>query len=103
MQTTSTRLASVVGAVRRRDMVLVPLLCGLIQVLDGYDLSAIGLVVPSLVREWALPPAAFTRAFAFSSVGIMVGAIIAGPVADRFGRRPTLLVSVFAFGIFSLL
>jgi len=83
-------------------MVLVPLLCGLVQMLDGYDLSAIGLAVPSLVKEWALPPAAFTQAFALSSVGIMVGAMTAGPVADRFGRRPILLLSVLMFGVFSL-
>lgn len=63
---------------------LVPLLCGLVQMLDGYDLSAIGLAALSRV----LPPAAITETFALSSVGIMVGAVIAGPIADRFGRRP---------------
>lgn len=81
---------------------LVPILCGLVQMLDGYDLSAIGLAVPSLVKSWALPPPSFTQAFALSSVGIMVGAMVAGPIADRFGRRPMLLVSVALFGLFSL-
>ena len=80
----------------------VALLCGLIQMLDGYDLSAIGLVVPTLVHAWALPPAAFTQAFALSSVGIMVGAMASGPIADRFGRKPMLLFSVAMFGVFSL-
>jgi AAHS family 4-hydroxybenzoate transporter-like MFS transporter len=78
-------------------------LCGLVQILDGYDLNTIGLAVPSLVKEWSLPPAAFTKAFVFSSIGIMVGALTAGPIADRFGRRPMLLVSVFVVGVFSLL
>ena len=80
----------------------VAILCGLIQALDGYDLSAIGLAVPSLTKAWSLPPSAFTQAFALSSVGIMVGAMLAGPVADRFGRKPTLLVSVAMFCLFSL-
>jgi AAHS family 4-hydroxybenzoate transporter-like MFS transporter len=80
----------------------VAILCALAQMLDGYDLSAIGLAVPSLVKAWALPPAAFTQAFALSSVGIMVGAMLGGPIADRWGRRPALLVSVALFGIFSL-
>ena len=80
----------------------VALLCGLILILDGYDLSTIGLVVPSLSHEWALAPAAFTQAFALSSVGIMVGAMASGPIADRFGRRPMLLFSVAMFGVFSL-
>src|SRR5437868_2519278 len=80
----------------------VAMLCGLIQALDGYDLSAIGLAVPSLTKAWSLPPSAFTQAFALSSVGIMVGAMLAGPVADRFGRKPVLLLSVALFGLFSL-
>ncbi len=83
--------------------VRVALLCGLIQMLDGYDLSAIGLAVPSLTKAWSLPASSFTEAFALSSVGIMVGALLSGPMADRFGRKPTLLVSVALFGVFSLL
>src|SRR5215472_14752289 len=81
----------------------VAVLCGLIQALDGYDLSAIGLAVPSLIKAWSLSPSAFTEAFALSSVGIMVGAMGAGPVADRYGRKPVLLLSVAFFGVFSLL
>ncbi len=81
----------------------VAVLCGLIQTLDGYDLSAIGLAVPSLSKAWSLSPSSFTQAFALSSVGIMVGAMLAGPIADRFGRKPTLLISVALFGLFSLL
>src|SRR5262252_4356119 len=81
----------------------VAVLCGLIQALDGYDLSAIGLAVPSLAKAWSLPPSAFTQAFALSSVGIMVGAMFAGPIADRYGRKPVLLLSVAFFGVFSLL
>jgi len=81
----------------------VAVLCGLIQAMDGYDLSAIGLAVPSLIKAWSLPPSAFTEAFALSSVGIMVGAMGAGPVADRYGRKPVLLLSVALFGVFSLL
>ena len=80
----------------------VAVLCGLIQALDGYDLSAIGLAVPSLTKAWSLPASAFTQAFAFSSIGIMVGALLAGPIADRFGRKPVLLLSVALFGVFSL-
>ena len=104
MQPGSERATDGVDARHRRGAAfLVPLLCGLVQLLDGYDLSSIGLVVPYLVKEWSLPPAAFTQAFVFSSIGIMIGAITAGPIADRFGRRPMLLLSVLAFGVFSLL
>jgi AAHS family 4-hydroxybenzoate transporter-like MFS transporter len=45
----------------------------------------------------------FTAAFLWSSIGILVGALSAGPIGDRFGRRPLLLTSLTIFGIASLL
>ncbi len=94
--------ASVPSSALLSTQIRVAVLCGLIQMLDGYDLSAIGLVVPSLIKAWSLPPPAFTHAFAWSSIGIMVGALSSGPIADRLGRKPVLLASVALFGVFSL-
>lgn len=36
------------------------LLCGLVVLLERYDLSALGYVVPQLVGAWHKPPVAFT-------------------------------------------
>lgn len=77
-------------------------LCTLIQMCDGYDIGAIGWSVPLLTHAWSLPPAAFALAFAFSNIGIMVGALVAGPIGDRFGRKPLLLASMLIFAIASL-
>jgi AAHS family 4-hydroxybenzoate transporter-like MFS transporter len=74
-------------------------LCTLVQICDGYDLNSIAWAVPSLIKAWHLPAAAFTLAFTFSSVGILVGALSAGRIGDRFGRRPLLLVSLTIFGV----
>jgi MFS transporter, AAHS family, 4-hydroxybenzoate transporter len=81
----------------------VALLCFLIQICDGYDINSIAWSVPSLIHIWHLPPPAFTIAFLWSSIGILVGALSAGPIGDRFGRKPLLLVSLTIFGIASLL
>ena len=78
-------------------------LCTLVQICDGYDLNSVAWAVPSLIRSWHLAPAMFTTAFLWSSIGIMVGALSAGPIGDRFGRRPLLLGSLTIFGIASLL
>jgi MFS transporter, AAHS family, 4-hydroxybenzoate transporter len=78
-------------------------LCTLIQMCDGYDINSIGWSVPSLIRAWHLPPPAFTVAFLWSSIGIMIGALSAGPIGDRFGRRPLLISSLAIFGLASLL
>jgi AAHS family 4-hydroxybenzoate transporter-like MFS transporter len=80
----------------------VAVLCLLVQTCDGYDLNSVAWAVPSLIREWHLPPAMFTTAFLWSSIGIMAGALSAGPIGDRFGRRPLLLASLTIFGIASL-
>ena len=84
-----------IGALQIR----VAAMCTLIQICDGYDLNSIGWSVPSLIRAWHLPPPAFTVAFLWSSIGIMVGALSAGPIGDRIGRRPLLLVSALIFGL----
>jgi MFS transporter, AAHS family, 4-hydroxybenzoate transporter len=81
----------------------VAVLCTLVQICDGYDLNAVAWAVPSLIREWHLAPSMFTMAFLWSSIGILVGALSAGPIGDRFGRRPLLLASLTIFGIASLL
>jgi AAHS family 4-hydroxybenzoate transporter-like MFS transporter len=78
-------------------------LCTLVQMCDGYDINSIGWAVPSLIHHWHLPPPAFTTAFLWSSVGIMVGALSAGPIGDRAGRRPLLIASLLIFGLASLL
>jgi AAHS family 4-hydroxybenzoate transporter-like MFS transporter len=78
-------------------------LCTLVQSCDGYDLNSVAWAVPALIREWHLPPAMFTTAFLWSSIGILVGALSAGPIGDRFGRRPLLLASLTIFGVASLL
>jgi AAHS family 4-hydroxybenzoate transporter-like MFS transporter len=78
-------------------------LCTLIQICDGYDINSIAWAVPSLKDVWHLPPPAFTTAFLWSSIGIMVGALSAGPIGDRFGRKPLLIGSLAIFGLASLL
>jgi len=79
------------------------LLCGLVVLLEGYDLSALGYVVPQLVGAWHKPPVAFTAALTASNLGMFAGAVICGRLGDRYGRKPVLLGCIAAFGTASLL
>jgi MFS transporter, AAHS family, 4-hydroxybenzoate transporter len=78
-------------------------LCFLAILLDGIDTSAIGVVVPTLAKTWAVPPASFTLSFLATNLGAVIGYVGCGPVADRIGRRPLIIVSVLWFGVWSLL
>ena len=78
-------------------------LCTLVQICDGYDINSIGVAVPSLTHAWNLPGPAFTTAFVWSSIGILIGALSSGPIGDRVGRKPLLLASIAIFGVASLL
>src|SRR6516165_6832666 len=77
-------------------------ICTLVQMCDGYDIGSIGWAVPSLTHAWHVAPPAFALAFLWSNIGVMAGALLAGPLGDRFGRKPLLMMSLTLFGIASL-
>ena len=51
---------------------------------------------------WHLPPGALGPVFAWGFFGQFLGAVIAGPLADRFGRRPVLILGVIGFALGAL-
>jgi MFS transporter, AAHS family, 4-hydroxybenzoate transporter len=106
MAMASTSLSAVEHALENQKLgavqIRVAVICGLIQMCDGYDVGSIGWSVPSLTHAWHIAPSAFALAFLWSNIGVMAGALLAGPIGDRFGRKPLLMMSVTLFGIASL-
>jgi AAHS family 4-hydroxybenzoate transporter-like MFS transporter len=78
------------------------LLCSLVIFLDGYDLQAMALTVPSLSREWGLPPSAFGIALAAALLGLGLGGAFVAPLGDRLGRRPVLIACILLVGATTL-
>jgi AAHS family 4-hydroxybenzoate transporter-like MFS transporter len=78
-------------------------LCFLVVAIDGFDTASIGFIAPALRAEWGLSAAALAPLFGAGLFGLMAGALLLGPLADRFGRKPVLLVSVAFFGLTSVL
>ncbi|KMS53354.1 hypothetical protein V473_18460 [Sphingobium cupriresistens LL01] len=74
-------------------------LCSLATFLDGYDVQALGLAIPGMADDYGVAPTAFTMALSASLVGIALGAMILGPLADRVGRRPMLIWMMVAIGL----
>jgi AAHS family 4-hydroxybenzoate transporter-like MFS transporter len=73
-------------------------ICFLIVLLDGFDTAAIGFIAPSLLKEWGLSKAALAPVLSAALFGLAAGGLVAGPCADRFGRRAVLVAAVALFG-----
>jgi len=78
-------------------------LCIMVAVLDGFDTQCIGLVAPAVAQSLGLELRNFGPVFAAGLFGLMVGALVMGPVADRWGRRWALIACTLSFGAFSAL
>lgn len=78
---------------------LVFALCFFIVLLDGFDTAAIGYIAPSLIKEWGVSKPALAPVLSAALFGLAAGALLAGPVADRFGRKAVLVLSVLVFGV----
>jgi AAHS family benzoate transporter-like MFS transporter len=92
----STGRAAAAGAPSR---LFVLLLCWLVVVFDGYDLIVYGAVVPKLLVEpgWDLTPSTAGTIGSLAFLGMLVGALTAGWVADRLGRRTTVIAATVLF------
>ena len=73
--------------------------CFCVVLMDGFDTAAIGYIAPSLVAEWGVERAALAPVLSAALFGLAFGALTAGPLADRFGRRKVLIGAVAIFGL----
>jgi MFS transporter, AAHS family, 4-hydroxybenzoate transporter len=78
------------------------LACATVLLLDGFDTTAIGYVAPVLAKEWNLGRGALGPVFSAGLFGLMIGALLLGPLADRIGRKKIIVLSTLAFGLGSL-
>ncbi len=78
------------------------LLCALVAILDGFDTQAIAFVAPVIAAQWSLGPSSFGPTFGAGLLGLTLGALVFGPVADVIGRKRVIVVSTVWFGVFSL-
>jgi MFS transporter, AAHS family, 4-hydroxybenzoate transporter len=80
---------------------LVALLCFCCTLLDGFNISVTGVAAPKIAEALRVSPAALGLAMGAGQLGPLVGAAVLGMVADRFGRKRTLVSCVFGFGLFA--
>jgi benzoate transport len=69
-------------------------LCIILISLDGFDVLSISFAAPGIAQEWGVDRAALGIVLSMELIGMGLGAFILGHLADRFGRRPTILLSL---------
>jgi AAHS family 3-hydroxyphenylpropionic acid transporter len=88
--------------VSKRDRARLIAFCIAAALCEGFDVQAPGIAAPGLARDLHPAAGALGLFFSLGNVGLMVGAIIGGRLADRLGRKAVIAGSLCVFGVFSL-
>ena len=74
-----------------RLQIIVVLITTLLNAIDGFDVLSISFAAPGIAKEWGTTQAALGIVMSMELIGMAIGSFILGGVADRIGRRRTLL------------
>jgi AAHS family 4-hydroxybenzoate transporter-like MFS transporter len=84
-----------------RSLSTIVWICFPIALFDGYDTLVMSFLAPVISKELGLEPGMFRGVFTATYAGAACGAVILGPVADRFGRKAVLLLALALAGAFT--
>lgn len=87
---------------RRATIGLTILLCFFSALFEGFDIQSAGVAAPRLALALHVDDPTLKWIFSANIFGLLVGAVIGGRLADVVGRKRVLVVSMIAFGLFSL-
>jgi benzoate transport len=90
------------GAMGWRQWAAVALTVGL-NALDGFDVLSSAFAGPGIKQEWHLAPDGLGAVLSMELIGMGVGSLLFGGMADKYGRRPTILgcLLLMAIGMFA--
>lgn len=81
---------------------MIAIVCFLIVFVDGIDTAAMGFIAPALTQDWGIDRSQLGPVMSAALGGMIIGALVSGPTADRFGRKIVLAVAMLIFGGFTL-
>src|SRR5688572_9519072 len=74
----------------RLQIIAVAITIGL-NALDGFDVMSISFASPGIASEWGVDRGALGIVLSMELIGMAIGSLLLGNVADRIGRRATIL------------
>jgi benzoate transport len=90
MADTSPKLIMELGPMRLAQWAAVLVTVGL-NALDGFDVLSISFASPGIVADWGVNNATLGWILSMELLGMALGSVVLGPVADKVGRRTTIL------------
>jgi len=76
---------------------LVALAC--LNMQDGFDILAISFAANAIAESWQIGRASLGFVLSASLFGMMIGAMVLSPLADRIGRKPLTMIGLALSGI----
>jgi benzoate transport len=86
------------GAMRTAQWLAVLVTVGL-NAMDGFDVLSISFASPGIAQDWGVNKATLGWILSMELVGMGVGSVLLGGVADKIGRRPTILGCLLAMSV----
>jgi len=79
--------------------VVVTLLGVFLLALDGFDVIAISFAAPGIAAEWGIDRVALGLVLSMELIGMSIGSILIGGLADKYGRRTVIFFCLFIMAI----
>jgi len=79
--------------------IIVVFLMVLLNALDGFDVLSSAFAAPGMMQEWGIDRTALGIVLSAELVGMGFGSVLLGGVADRFGRKNTMLLCLVVMAI----
>lgn len=79
------------------------MLIGTAWLFDALDVALLSFIMPVIKQSWHLTAGELGAVSAVTSLGMMIGALVCGYLADKVGRKPVLIGTLLLFSIGNLL
>ena len=81
-----------------RQWIVVALMV-LLNALDGFDVLSSAFAAPGITEEWGIPRSELGIVLSAELIGMGFGSVILGSLADKFGRKPAMLLCLVVMAI----